>query len=171
MYKRWLVLYKGHKIEIENTMFSAQLLIDGALASEHRGVALRGELTAVIPQGDGAGEEVRCVIGGFWRIGCSVSTIGGPMNVSVMKPAIQDRVWGLVAFGLAAFGGAATYSLTGAHIRSAFLVGCTAYALAGLVWYWRRWRRRRLGESLGEAVAYVLVTIGIAAVYRLVVTF
>lgn len=69
--KVWEIDYKGHRIRVENSWFGGErLLVDGELQDEHRGLALRSELSGAIRNGDGAGEDIKVSLGGWFSVGC-----------------------------------------------------------------------------------------------------
>lgn len=137
MKKRWVVQYKGHVIEIENLMFSGRLWIDDALARQRWFFGIRCELRAPIPQGDGAGEEIVCVVVGFPRVTCSVAVNGVPAAVVESKLKILD----LLAFGLVVFGGAGLYRQWDAGFKPRnFAIILAAFVSA---FFLERWRPTR----------------------------
>jgi hypothetical protein len=87
MYQLWRASYKGHIIEIENDTFTRLLWIDHNL--ERKNVSIvKGELIAVIPQGDGAGEEIHCLFHGFWRPTYDLRINANPVDVS--RESVRD---------------------------------------------------------------------------------
>lgn len=68
--KTWKFSHKGHSIEVSNTLFSEQLLVDGELQDMHKGFALRSHLHGRLKSGVGAGEIVKVSLGGMCSISC-----------------------------------------------------------------------------------------------------
>ena len=68
----WKFEHKGHSIEVTNSMFRAQLMVDGELQDEQTGFATHGLLHGKIKSGDGLGEIIKVSLRGFWSVGCVV---------------------------------------------------------------------------------------------------
>lgn len=74
--KQWEMLWKGHKITVENRWMEEKLLVDGGVASRHGGISL-GPVTlkAEIQGPDGAIHKLKAKIGNLnspWRTGCYI---------------------------------------------------------------------------------------------------
>ena len=69
----WRIAYKGHTIEVINTVFREKLIVDGELQEEQTGLAFSRNLHGQIKSGDGAGESVKVSItAGFWYPHCAI---------------------------------------------------------------------------------------------------
>jgi hypothetical protein len=68
----WRLTYKGHAIEVTNSLFREKLMVDGELQDEHNGLSFGPRLGGRIKSGDGAGENIKVSLGGFWSVGCVV---------------------------------------------------------------------------------------------------
>jgi hypothetical protein len=81
------------------------LFSDNQLACKHNTIVGHRELSAAILQGDGIGEDVKCLISGIWSLRCSASMNGVPAALSEKKSTGSD----LLAFFLLMFGVAGLY--------------------------------------------------------------
>ncbi|MGA2132277.1 MAG: hypothetical protein ABSH50_08300 [Bryobacteraceae bacterium] len=151
MGKCWHVDYKGHTIESEFAGFSTSLFVDGKLAQKGGAVSgfSKSELHTAIPDGQGAGEPVRCVFGGFWRVHADIWIGGAPMALA--EETFLD-LRELLPIVLAVCGAALVRDLAGSHptrpVRLlSVLVAFLLWIAAGMALsHWRvgsRWRIRQ----------------------------
>lgn len=71
--KSWNITHKSHQVRVENGWFSGErLFVDGELQDEHKGLALRSQLTGKIRTGEGAGETIKVSLGGWFIISCRI---------------------------------------------------------------------------------------------------
>jgi len=69
--KKWLINYKGHKIEVENGLSQERLFVDGELQDELFGLGFRSRLYGKI-RNDGVGTDIKVALGGWWRVHCRI---------------------------------------------------------------------------------------------------
>ncbi|MBN1894489.1 hypothetical protein JW906_08335 [bacterium] len=70
--KTWKIDYKGHTIEVCNSLFREKLTVDGEIQDERSGFKSKSCLKGRIKSGDGAGETIQAELKGFRAVGCLV---------------------------------------------------------------------------------------------------
>lgn len=70
--KEWKADYKGHIIQVKNTLASEQLIVDGELQDERIGFGIRSRLYGRLKSGQGAGEAIKVSLGGWFAIHCRI---------------------------------------------------------------------------------------------------
>ena len=64
------VMYKGHRIKVENRWFGGEkLYIDGQLQDENMGLGLRARLTGELKEDEG---KVKVNLGGNFKVRCKI---------------------------------------------------------------------------------------------------
>ena len=65
--KVWEAEYKGHRIEVENSLTRVRLIVDGEIQDAYIGlIAFSIRLCGRIKDGEGAGEKIKVPVGGEW---------------------------------------------------------------------------------------------------------
>jgi tRNA A-37 threonylcarbamoyl transferase component Bud32 len=87
--QQWDVPYKGRTLRFENSPFTGERLFVDGVRIATGGFGLLRELRGTIPEGPGAGDEVRALCeAGFLRFGCRISVSeGGPKPPTSPPPA------------------------------------------------------------------------------------
>ena len=71
--KKWDIKYKGHDIRVENGWLSGErLYVDGELQDEQVGFGLRSRLYGKVKENEGAGEDIKVSLGGWFTINCRI---------------------------------------------------------------------------------------------------
>jgi hypothetical protein len=70
--KTWSITHEGHRIEIRNSYFSEELLVDGELQDSQVGLAYRSRLYGRIRNQDGQDLQVKVSIGGVFSMECRI---------------------------------------------------------------------------------------------------
>jgi len=69
----WKLAYKGHTIEVTNSLFRERLIVDGEIQEEQTGIAFTRGLHGQINSGDGTGESINVsIVAGLWSVHCVV---------------------------------------------------------------------------------------------------
>jgi regulation of enolase protein 1 (concanavalin A-like superfamily) len=90
--QRWSVEYRGHRIRFENSCITGEYLYLDDILVARGGVGFRNELRAIIPGGEGAGDEVVVLAdAGLFGFHCRIYVEHGPEKSS----PISARLAGL----------------------------------------------------------------------------
>ena len=103
--QRWNVTYRGHALRFENGCLTGQALFIDDVRMAGGGVGLRNELRAVIPHGDGVGEEIVVLAeAGIVQLHCRilVDRAPGPGTTARLAFAATFQRWLLGIAGAAA---------------------------------------------------------------------
>ena len=135
MKKRWVTYYMGHEIEVEKSLFCDRLWIDNTVASKHMVFAGHRELSLVIEGGEGAGEEVKCLVSGVFQYRCQAWINSVPASLTEKGATLAD----LAAFFFYMFSLTGVYRLIDHGYRPAALaVTCASVILAVALDSWPR---------------------------------